>query len=270
MKISLTSISITLSYLIGTLLVPIKVFGIPIMPNSRYSIDFANSVNGQNLSLNEDEQFFNTIRIQAKGTGGNGRPPGHSGGDEQCLAKALPLTPLTPMNKNSKRTFVSTTSQATPTFWFYVPYSAKFKMEFLMVDDRNRPQYQYKLTEQLPGKAGIIGITLPSSKHLNKGQTYFWELRVNCSGNPSVNPVVSGEVQQVTPRSELGLKQTNTSSQNVVLYAKDGLWHETLTTILTKLRSPEKERLLTKLLQAYGLENFVTQPVVRIYSPTGR
>jgi len=195
----------------------------------------------------------------ASGVGG-----GHSGDKNRCTAVRERLTALVPM-KDEQSTLMQT-AQTNPTFWFYIPYSAKLPAEFVLRNPQDTPDKPFYATPLvLPGKQGIVGIKLPSTKLLKLG-VYRWKLQVRCdSRNPAADVYVNGAIERVQPSANLIPPPKTAAEKRAILYAKDGLWSETLTTLLKEVRPKQPQvgtKMLTKLLGEYGLGNLAQQPIV--------
>ncbi|MEP1061689.1 MULTISPECIES: DUF928 domain-containing protein [Cyanophyceae] len=165
-----------------------------------------------------------------------------------------------------------------PTFWFYIPYSAATiaNVKFVLQDAADpMAQSLYPQSEDviLPqGKQpGVIGIRLPAtSTPLQVGKTYRWTLKVHC-GEQSANaePVyVQGTVERMmlTPALQRQLQaQRKQPREQMLLYARNGIWYEALTTLAELRRDrPRDPKLLAdwqKLLQTIGLQDVSNKPL---------
>jgi Domain of Unknown Function (DUF928) len=230
-------------------------------------------VDSQHIAQNNNEKLiFNSTILAGKGNGGGGRWGG-TGGDSQCQSGKSSLTAIVPMRQRG-RSIITPVSQSAQIFWFYVPYaSSQLTAEFSFRNTQDSRKTPYRKAYLLPGREGIIGIPLPLSERIIANQSYLWEFRVICSKtNPSINPVVDGVIEGVSTKLSLPLSGEKVV-QSTIRYAQEGLWYETLTTIITKVRptNPQKASvLMTELLQTYGLEEFAKEEIVKVYPITGR
>lgn len=148
------------------------------------------------------------LKAQAQGFG---KPPGSSkagGVRGECFAVDRER-PLTALVDGSNPTL---TTQAHPTFLFYIPYSqtpysaqdgqdySVTTAEFELLDENENPVLKNrKIVLSLPEKSGIVKVTLPRTEvSLQPDQEYFWIFRVICdSKDDSANPSVAGWIKRV-------------------------------------------------------------------------
>jgi hypothetical protein len=199
-----------------------------------------------------------------------GRPSGNQRGGASrgaCSAEEPRLTALVPEVNDPAGTFVwGLTTQARPTFWFYVPYalSADLPAEFVLLNDQNQPVYQTVLSN-LNTQPGIIQVSLPeTAEPLAVDQTYQWVFMLGCD----VPIFTRGSIQRVAPSPTLEsqLAQASSPKQKADLYAANGIWFDALTT-LADLRQaqPGDSTVATdwaNLMQSVGLADIADKPLV--------
>lgn len=140
-----------------------------------------------------------------------GRPSGSSkaGGVRGACFTADRERPLMALVDNSNPAL---TTQANPTFMFYLPYSQSpqsaqnsagstgMSAEFELLDENEKSVLRSeKIVFSLPEKPGIVKITLPNTETtLEPDKEYFWVFRIVCDANDNTaNPTVSGWVKRV-------------------------------------------------------------------------
>lgn len=192
-----------------------------------------------------------------------------SRGDCPHEPNTLPLTSLVGSNN------LTTTISEYPSFWVYIPYSSKqFRTaEFAL---QNEDQDLYRDLIKLPANVpGIIEIKLPSTiSPLKIGQQYRWYLEIDCSTAANQknlsSDTLTGIVKRIEMPSELKneLKMAPTALEKIRLFAKYGVWHETLTH-LAQLRQSEPQSFNYRKLwnsifnqPDVGLTNIVKEPVL--------
>ncbi len=143
-----------------------------------------------------------------------------------CITGDQSLVPIVPTNN------FSLTTQARPTFFLYIPPSKATAVEFVLLDETEKPVYQGYAP--LPAGSGIVGYTLgPGSEPLVVGKTYHWQATLVCNAqDPSENPFVESWVQRVQPSTQLATDLSQADPQTASdLYAANGIWQDALNTL---------------------------------------
>jgi hypothetical protein len=112
------------------------------------------------------------------------------------------------------------TTQAHPTFLFYLPYSqtpdraedgqdySVTTAEFELLDENeNSILKNKKIVLSVPDKSGIVKVTVPNTEaSLEPDKEYFWVFRIICDANDNTaNPSVAGWIQRVREDSNPNL-----------------------------------------------------------------
>jgi hypothetical protein len=209
---------------------------------------------------------------------GEGMPSRTAGGGSrgqtlvavQSTPPLMALVPAFSSQTNRQETELKgLTVAATPTFFFYVPEIPAKEAAFSLKDENNNDIYQTRLA--IPNHAGIVSITLPKdTPALEIGRTYRWSFGVIDNNENTQEPkvvFVSGEITRTEPNDALKAKlQEANLLEQAEIYAKNGIWFESLAT-LAKLRQtqPMNEALTqqwNELLESVGLETIANQPFV--------
>lgn len=184
---------------------------------------------------------------RVRGGAGRGRCPASALASVESNepGDALPLAALVPTISNrlnrdveqlakpaSSEIVWSKTTEAYPSFWFYMPYvyeeSELEYAKFVMLDE-DKHIVTGPILFQLPNKTNVNGkpslakFTLPrNEKSLVIGKQYNWYFSIVCNERkPSRNPSVTGWIQRV------GLPIL--APKDYVYYAKQGIWYDTVT-----------------------------------------
>lgn len=185
-----------------------------------------------------------------------------SGSRTSCPPVEKPLTALIASQVNY-------TLSGHPTFWFYVPYPSDLprEVEFVLLDERETEVY--KTIVPISDTPGIVSFRLPESvPPLEIGKPYLWQFSYRC--NPRIraeDDYVEGMVQRVAADSALisELEAATTPLQRVELYAANGLWHETLTTLAELRRDNPGDADIaaewTELLESIGLGHLANEAI---------
>jgi hypothetical protein len=139
-----------------------------------------------------------------------------------------------------------------PTFWFYVPYGKEAIVDvfFSLQDESNpaEPQIIYQNPKLAPpSEPGLMPIALPPSTALAPNKPYHWFLTLNMGCAIGQRPLfVDGWIQRQELDSNLRQQiQQAPPTQQVALYADNGLWYDALTT-LANLRSSQPQDIRLK------------------------
>ncbi|BAY39622.1 hypothetical protein NIES2111_39980 [Nostoc sp. NIES-2111] len=161
------------------------------------------------------------------------------------------------------------TTQAHPTFLFYVPYSqdSGYPTEFVLQDQDANIIYQKAIA--LPEKPGIISVSLPTdAAALAVDKQYRWFFTVECDKQKPSPPIyVEGVIQRVQLKPAT-IKQLETSSilQKVDILAENGIWFDSAE-LLFQLRqqNPQDAALAEKwrnLLTSIKLDDIIPKPLI--------
>jgi hypothetical protein len=241
--------------------------------------NYPNSLIWQSPSKTLDNSQVSQVRFlpansdKTKRPDSKGTPPTTvgTGSRGNCLEKEIPLTALAGTKP------LDLTMSKYPTFWIYVPYSAKEAPfgEFSLQDGAENDVYRTKFA--LPATPGTIAISLPSSATaLEVDRKYRWYLKINCPRPSdsldefSTPAFVTGQIQRTLPTSELEtqLKTAKTALDRTKVYAQHGIWYDTLTELTSlDLTQPDLAFVWTNLLQDAGLGKVARQPVIGSITP---
>ena len=142
--------------------------------------------------------------VPRTGTPAGHPTPGTTRPRAVCQPTDKPLTALLPDSQNSY------TTSKYPSFWVYVPYSAKQirYLEFVLLDGAETATI-YRTGIEIAGKSGLIKISIPEEAQyaLQINQDYHWYLMLSCQNNEEENDepdlVVDGWVTRKPAQSQL-------------------------------------------------------------------
>lgn len=174
-----------------------------------------------------------------------------------CSQGELPLTALTP-----KDTEIEKTVSARPDFFLYIPDTSAKTAEFLVLDALGDDVYADTL--ELPETPGILQVSLPDSVTLEVGQTYSWEMVMNCdSDNPIAIESVYGDIERTELSDDLKtqIEATDEPLKQAELYAQQRIWQDTLM-LMAELRESNQAEW-EQLLKSVGLEGISAVPLIK-------
>lgn len=199
-----------------------------------------------------------------------GRPTprsGAAGRPRSCRQAAPPLTAIAPIYPVTGGSVVWTaTTQAQPSFWFYVPYTAPSASAELILENAAKQQIRSKVT--LPNQPGVMQVTPVASAVLATGQSYRWYFKVSCQGRGGTDGFVEGYITR-RPQSAAVPRQPNSASlqQQLNQFATNGLWPETLS-VAAKLQCADPtDPNWASLLQSVGLGELASAAIVDCRRP---
>jgi hypothetical protein len=175
--------------------------------------------------------------------------------------------PFCPVAKKPFTTLVPATNWGEtvaehPTFWLYVPYQSG-SVELVLHDEENNYTDPYRTTFQVMKGPGIVSLRLPqTAPPLKVGRMYRWHFFFFCNpANQYDFLAANGIIFRVTPSLPLisQLEAVKTPRERIILYAKYGLWHETLTELAELRRANPQDAELTADWAA-----LLQHPVVRL------
>lgn len=183
------------------------------------------------------------------------------GGPTSEASHSSYLTVLSPQNN------VVTTVSAQPTLFWYIPKTQAESAEFEVYNAQGKLIYQTTLT--LQGIPGVVKLSLPKTVALETDQEYDWALTLN--HNPETeeqNRSVGGKLKRtaLTSTQKAQLAAARQPLKQAELYAKAGIWQETLS-ILAQLRHdrPSDRNINAawkELLESVELKEIANAPLV--------
>lgn len=193
-----------------------------------------------------------------------GRPGNRAGGGSRspCSSTSIPLTALIPETNWGK------TVAATPTFWFYVPYSPDeaHSGEFVLQDEKYNDVYRTPFT--LPQTPGFVSLTVqPPEGTLQTDKWYFWSFKLYCGEKASTPVFVEGWVQTIALTPQLQ-QQLKTGTKDYAVYSANGIWYDAVDR-LARLRLADTQNVLlngewSELLESrgVGLNQLTQEPII--------
>ncbi len=156
-----------------------------------------------------------------------------------------------------------------PTFFVYIPQTSAHTALLSLMD--NETGEMIEVPVDLNATETIIQIDLPKeTKPLQVGQTYNWSVGLICqSGAVTLAPnsvLDEGEIKRVELEPSLNNPFGNEPSLELAaLYADNGIWFDTLTTLAQLKRSQPNDLAYTtawtELLKSVELEDIATYPL---------
>ena len=244
---------------IGLVSAPIKVQGNPIQSLGNRVTDTSNLF-AQKFPDNGDPK---------------GRRRGGTSRRDGCPELKTPMTALVPGEESNNKSFFASTVAEYPTFWVYVPElptDSRFG-EFVLQDEQGNDLYRTSL--RLSGKAGTIGVSLPSSLQygLKQNLKYHWFFRVYC-GHPENKPeyfFVDAWLQRIELTRDIEQQLKTANSREYKVYVANNLWYDAVTNLAELRSSHPTEGVLaedwTQLFKSVGLEELAQAPIVQRYNP---
>lgn len=193
--------------------------------------------------------------------------------DGTTAVRLQPLVPPTdPIAAEQGKISVEPAVSEQPMVFVYVPQTVARQAQFSVAIATDTPSgrtveellYEYRLP--LPQQPSVIGIPL---RALDEGRFYRWVFQLQCdpTGDRSGDALTEGWLQRVAPSSSLSLRLNRTTLRDLpALYARSGLWQDTITS-LGRLRAitPDDTALAAdwaSLLASVRLDNLANAPLL--------
>jgi len=191
-----------------------------------------------------------------------GLPANREGGSVRgglCPISPQRLTALLPSSS------LGLTVAARPSFFAYLPPTGGRPVELMLQDAQGNVLH---LSSFQTDKVGLVRVDLPShAPELKVGETYRWYLSIICDPNDSsANLHVGGWVQRVALTDNLRQQLAKIPvGDRPYLYARAGLWHETLASLMELRQAQPNNASLqadwASLLQIEGLDRVAQEPI---------
>ncbi|WP_190684393.1 DUF928 domain-containing protein [Nostoc sp. FACHB-110] len=183
---------------------------------------------------------------------------------EVCIQSKKRLTAIIP------GVDVLRTTQANPSFFFYVPQTSAPVMELVLQNEQEEVIYQKTLP--VPSKPGIVSFSLPPTDAnfagLQVGQSYQWYFSLICDRHErSSDYVIKGDIARLAPNNSVNSQlATANLEEQATIYALSGIWENALT-IVAQLRKSHPNDLAIKndwedLLRSGDLEPMINEPLL--------
>lgn len=193
----------------------------------------------------------------------DGKCPQDRKDSEQSIASKSLDQFLTPLLR-SPITDPQLTVSSRPTFLVYVPQTSAKAIELTLEQD-GKGIYQTRVN--LSGNPGIVSIKLPANApELEMGQDYKWLISMVCGSGSPEDSFVEGSVRRIQADSTLSQIDRAKPLDKVALYAKNGVWFDTVAT-LAALRNaqpnnPQVASAWENLLKDAGLGAIANAPLM--------
>ncbi|BAZ10739.1 hypothetical protein NIES4071_25620 [Calothrix sp. NIES-4071] len=189
----------------------------------------------------------------------------------ECPAVSMASTGLVPIvSSNNSKYVIGNTATEYPTFWFYIPYNAQNinSVKFAVIDDKDQSLTKEPIPVNISGTPGIISFTLPKTEQpLKPGQDYHWYLLIDCNPQSrSEDVAIEGLVRLEPPDAEFKKRlEVATEREKAALYAQQGYWYDTITTLGILRRQQPKDTTLIEdwktLLNSQELTDIAAEPI---------
>lgn len=186
---------------------------------------------------------------------------GRCGGTEPLSALVPP--PQSRERLTVRQAMVDKTVSDHPTFFVYIPVMASKTAQFTLKNEAETdPLYSKEF--ELPDKAGIVGISLPTSAPaLQVGQKYFWQVAVVCDPDePSKLITIGSWIERVNPSA------VPPGSNRLIALAEQGIWQDVVTQVALQRYQQPADRSSAEdwaaLMEDVGLSQFKQAEVVQI------
>jgi Domain of Unknown Function (DUF928) len=206
------------------------------------------------------------VRPAKRRVGGYSRSATSCNKSDQKQLMALvppPQAKESSFQKEDQLAVVDKTGTDRPTFFFYLPTLPVTNAQFTLQDEAGSNQL-HSVKFKLTGKAGIVGVVIPSTAPaLKVGQKYLWQVSLSCD-------VESSSEQDIVLGSWIERVQVSTSASGdrLLRLAEQGIWQDVLAPLaLQRYQQPKDTNAAADwatLMEDAGLPQFKQTPIVQI------
>jgi hypothetical protein len=163
---------------------------------------------------------------------------------------AVPMTLLMPDH-------TAQTTLAQPPLFLYLAGTKEIRVSLAEVTTSGTTKTLWSNNSTIDSP-GIVQFSYPSDQaNLAVGKTYVWQAAIVC-GDGSTTSLTQAKIERIKPSVvlETQLKQAKTPQQQAEVYAKEGIWVDTIantTSVLGSEKSAETD--LLALIEQIGLKN---------------
>ena len=203
------------------------------------------------------------------GTPGQGRSDAGGRLPTSCKQVDKPLTALVPTYKQKgAETIWAATVAEHPTVWFYVPYAAPSAYGEMVLENLTTKQ-QTIHTVALPAQPGIVQVAVSDKATTLAAGTYYWYFSIYCQRNrDEADSSVEGAVTRQALSSVLQQQIVQAlPPQKAAVFARNGIWHDALTSAAALQCTHHHDSAWTQLLQAIGLQELAQEPIMTCQRP---
>jgi hypothetical protein len=195
-----------------------------------------------------------------------GEPGGRGQGGGQRGCDVVALVPLTQATNQASAWGLTTSDR--PTFWFHLqrPKSVVSDINVeLSLQQQDQPGTNAQTDLTLPKvQPGVISFTTPMPLEVN--QSYQWSLKVYCNQDEQFVQA-RGSIRRVNLSSaaQQQLKTTKNPVEKAVIYARNGIWFDALTTLANQVQTAQDRNAIAAwrdLLNQVNLGTSASAPIV--------
>ena len=175
----------------------------------------------------------------------------------QAKITAFTPPPRSQETVDNKNTTVDTTLSSHPTLWVHLASLPKNAQAQFTLQNASGSKELLDKRFPLTRQSGILGIRLPNtSPGLKIGETYFWQMKIQCGSKESEDdPIIGSGVQRIQlnqikpmpgfdPKPLVQELSRASASDKPALYAELGIWQDAVTTLIDlQQKQPNNQEL---------------------------
>lgn len=198
-------------------------------------------------------------------------------------AKITAFTPPARSQETSDKnhTAVDTTLSSHPTLWVHLASLPKNAQAQFTLQNASGTEELLNKRFPLTAQTGILGVRLPpTSPGLKVGETYFWQMKVQCGSKESEDDPTIGsgvrriQLNQIKPMPGFDPKPLvqelswASASDKPALYAALGIWQDAVTALIDlQQKQPNNQELKDdwrSLLQETQMSELMNSPILGV------
>jgi hypothetical protein len=175
----------------------------------------------------------------------------------QAKITAFTPPPRSQETVDKNHTAIDTTLSSHPTLWVHLASMPKNAQAQFTLQTANGREELLNTRFPLTAQTGILGVRLPkTSPGLKVGETYLWQMKVQCGSRESESdPIIGSWVQRIQlnqmkptpdfdPKPLVQALALAPASDQPALYAELGIWQDAVTTLIDlQQKQPNNQEL---------------------------
>ncbi|MEX0271928.1 DUF928 domain-containing protein [Leptolyngbyaceae cyanobacterium UHCC 1019] len=199
----------------------------------------------------------------------------------QAKITAFTPPPRSQETHDKNHAAIDTTLSSHPTLWVHLASLPKNAQAQFTLQTVSGSEELLNKRFPLTAQTGILGVRLPeTSPGLKVGETYFWQMKVQCGSKESEDdPIIGSGVQRIQlsqvklmpgfdPKPLVQKLSRASASDKPALYTELGIWQDAVTALIDlQQKQPNNQELKEdwrSFLQELQMDNLANSPILGV------